>query len=60
MGGACIGEKGNTHRVLIGKCVGKRPLGRPRRRRENNNMDRKVGAWTGLIWLRIGTVVGLL
>jgi len=29
---ACIGDKGNTHRVLIGKRLGKRPLGRPRRR----------------------------
>jgi hypothetical protein len=37
----------------------KRPLGRPRRRLEDNiKMDfRKwdVGVWTGLIWLRIGT-----
>jgi hypothetical protein len=39
--------------------VGKRPLGRPRHRRENNiNMDLQEvgwGAWTGLIWFRIGT-----
>jgi hypothetical protein len=41
------------------KPEGKRPLGRPRRRLEDNiKMDfRKwdVGVWTGLIWLRIGT-----
>ena len=60
MGGACIGEMGNTHRVLIGKRHGKRPLGRPKRRWQNNiKMDRKVGAWTGFI-LRAGTVGGLL
>ena len=31
-GWARIDEKGNNHRVLIGKRDGKRPLGRPRRR----------------------------
>ena len=39
MGGAC-GEYGGgercAHRVLVGKPEGKRPLGRPRRRWENN------------------------
>ena len=43
---------------------GKRPLGRPRRRWEGNiKMDlQEVGwwAWTGLVWLRIGTGGGLL
>ena len=46
-------------RVLVGKPEGKRPLGRPMRQWEDNiKMDiQKVGwgAWTGLIWLRIGT-----
>ena len=32
---ACMG--GGVHRVLVGKPEGKRPLGRPRRRWENNN-----------------------
>jgi hypothetical protein len=59
-----VGESGGVYRVLVGKLDGKRPLGRPRRRwmiilkwisREWN-----VGAWTGLIWLRIGTVGGHL
>jgi hypothetical protein len=27
-----MGEKRNTYRLLVGKPVGKRPLGRPRRR----------------------------
>jgi hypothetical protein len=49
-----------------GKPEGKRPLGRPRRRWENNvKMDFQEegggwGVWTGLIRLRIGTGGGLL
>jgi hypothetical protein len=30
------GEKRNAYRVLVGKPEGKRPLGRPRRRWEDN------------------------
>jgi hypothetical protein len=33
---ACMGEDRGVHRVLVGKREGKRPLGRPRRRWENN------------------------
>jgi hypothetical protein len=48
-----------AYRVLVGKPQGRRPLGRPRRRWEDNiKMDLrevKWGAWTGSIWLRIGT-----
>ena len=33
---ACIGEGRGVHRVLVGKPEGKRPLGRPRRRWEDN------------------------
>jgi hypothetical protein len=29
-------EKTNSYRILVGKPEGKRPLGRPRRRWENN------------------------
>jgi hypothetical protein len=51
-------------RVVVGKTEGGRPLEKPRRRWENNTeMDlREVGcdAWTGSIWLRIGTGGGLL
>jgi hypothetical protein len=37
MGGACGAyERRGVHRVLVGKPEGKRPLGRPRRRREDN------------------------
>jgi len=33
---ARMGERRGVYRVLVGKPDGKRPLGRPRRRRENN------------------------
>jgi len=42
MGGACstYGEKRGVYRILVGKPEGKRPLGRPRHRLENNiNID---------------------
>jgi len=44
---------------MVGKPDGNGPLGRPRHRLDNNiKMDvEEVGweAWTGLLWLRIGT-----
>jgi len=42
---ACMGEGRGVHRVVVGKPEGKSPLGRPRRRWENNiKMDlREVG-----------------
>ena len=38
MGGTCgtYGERRGLHRVLMGKPEGKRPVGRPRRRWEDN------------------------
>ena len=33
---ARIGQRRGVHRVLVGKCEGKRPLGKPRRRCEDN------------------------
>jgi hypothetical protein len=61
---ACMGEGRGAYRVLVGRPEGRRPLGRPRRRWEENiKMDLQEvgwGAWTGLIWLRIGTGGGLL
>jgi len=54
-----MGKSKGVYRVLVGKHVGKRPLGRPRSRWEDNiEMDlQEVGweLWTGLNWLRIGT-----
>jgi len=61
---ACMGERRGAYRVLVGNPEGKRPLSRPRHRWEDNiKMDlQKVGwgAWTGLIWLRVGTGGGHL
>jgi hypothetical protein len=54
-----MGEKRNGYRILVGKPVGKRPLGRPRRRWVDNiKMDVRVLGWIGLMWLRIGTMEG--
>ena len=51
MGGACDAYGGGerVHRVLVGKPEGKRPLGRPRRRCEDNiKMDlQEVGGGCG-------------
>jgi hypothetical protein len=55
---------GALKRVLVGKAECKRPLGRPMRKWEDSiKMDLHEfggGAWNGLIWLRKGTVGGLL
>jgi hypothetical protein len=51
MGGACgaYGEERVVHRVLVGRPEGKRPLGRPRRRWEDNiRMDlQEIGGGRG-------------
>ena len=61
---ACMGEGRGVHRVLVRKPEGKRPLGIPRRRWEDNiTMDlEEVGGvvGTGWSWLRIGTGGGRL
>ena len=46
---ARMGQGRGVHMVLVGKPEGKRPLGRPRRRRQDNiKMDRQeVGAGCG-------------
>jgi len=55
---ACMGEDMGVYRVLVGKPEGKRPLGRPRRRRVDNiRMDlQEVGCgfmdWIGLAQYR--------
>jgi hypothetical protein len=56
---ARMGERRGAYRALVGKREVRSPLGRPRRKWEDNiKMDlREVGwvAWAGSIWLRIGT-----
>jgi hypothetical protein len=61
---ARMGEGRGVYRVLVGRPEGKRPLGRPRRRWEDNiKMDlreiRSMGR-TGFSWLRIGSSGGLV
>jgi hypothetical protein len=57
-------EDRDVHRVLVEKPEGKRPLGLPRRRWEDNiKMDLQEGrgvVGTGWSWLRIGTGGGHL
>jgi hypothetical protein len=57
-------ERRDVYRVLMGKPEGKRPLGRPRLRwKESIKMDLQEvlwEAWTGLIWLSVGTDGGIL
>ena len=49
-----IGEERGVHRVLIGKREGKRPLGRPRRRREDNiKMDLQEVGGGGGDWMEL-------
>jgi hypothetical protein len=61
---ARMGEGRGAYRILVGRPEGRRPLGRPRRRWEDNIkmdlLEMGWGAWTGLIWLRIVKVGGLL
>ena len=56
---ARMGEMTGVYRVLVGKPEGKRLLEEPRRRWEDNTtIDLQEvcwRAWTGLLWLRIGT-----
>jgi len=61
---ARTGERRGVYRVLVWKPEGKRPLGRPRHRWEDNiKMDLQevgCGGWTRSSWLRIGTGGGHL
>jgi hypothetical protein len=59
-----MGERRGAYRVLVRKREGRRTLGRPRRRWEDNVKtdlgEVEWGARTGSIWVRIGTGSGLL
>jgi hypothetical protein len=50
-----MGEERGIHRVLVGKPEGKRPLGRPRRRWEDNIKKclQEVGGGRG-DWMELG------
>jgi hypothetical protein len=49
-----LGEVSIVYRVLVGKPDGKRPLGRPRRRWENNTrVGLKVVRCGGMDWIEL-------
>jgi hypothetical protein len=49
-----MGEDRKVYKVLVGKPEGKRPLGRPRRRWEDEirMVPREIGLW-GVDWIRL-------
>ena len=54
MGGTCsaYGERRSVYRVLVGKPEGKRPLGRPRRRGQDNiKMDLQEVGCGSMDWI---------
>ena len=56
MGRACSVNGGGErlYRVLVGKPEGQRPLGRPRRRREDNvRMDLQEVGCGGMDWIKL-------
>jgi hypothetical protein len=47
-----MGEGRGAYRVLVGRPEGRRPLGRPRRRWEDNiKMDLQEVGWRGSDWI---------
>jgi hypothetical protein len=63
---ACKGEMRGVYRCLVGKPEGKRPLGRSRRKWEDNikiylqEVEWGRGVWSESSWLRVGTGGGHL
>jgi hypothetical protein len=61
---AFMGEDRKVYKVLIGKPEGKRPLGRPKCRWEDEiRIDLKENGWrvwSGYSWLMIGAGIKLL
>jgi len=51
---ACMGEGRDVYRVSVGKPEGKRPLGRPRRRWEDNiKMNLQEVGCGGVDWIEL-------
>jgi hypothetical protein len=47
-----VGERRGVYRILVGKPEGKKPLGRPRHRWENNiKTDLQKVRWRGMDWI---------
>jgi len=54
MGGSCgiHREVINVYEIVVGHPEGKRPLGRPRRKRECIKLGLKVIGWEGVVWVQ--------
>jgi hypothetical protein len=49
-----MGKMKNAYNILVGKPEGKRPLGIPRRRWEDNiRMDRREIGWEDVDWMHL-------
>jgi hypothetical protein len=49
-----MGERRGAYRALVGKPEGRRPLGRPRHRWEDNiKMDLREVGWGGMDWINL-------
>jgi hypothetical protein len=49
-----MGGKRGAYRILVGRPEGRRPLGRPRRRWEDNiKMDLQDVGWVGMYWIEL-------
>jgi hypothetical protein len=47
-----MGEEKGAYRILVGRPEGRRPLGRPRRRWEDNiKMDLQEVGWVDMDWI---------
>ena len=61
---ARVGERTGANRVWVGMSEAREILAKPGHKGENNIelylQEVRWGAWTGLIWLRIGTGGGHL
>ena len=59
---ACMVDRSDAYRILVGRTDGKRPLGMPRHIWEDNIkmylQEEGGGAFTELNWLKTGTGVG--